>query len=222
MSKYVIEQIQRVSIQYYKIKINNKFYLLDYSNPKNLKNYFINSFSNVEIKWHIYDIENITEDEYMSSKRYNLGSKLYKWISCFIIFILLNSILFPSSLNLSKLTKDTIIMDNWILIVLLVLLGSLLLIILLISLNKPKVKLSSKEQQIILQVADKKRNQTAIIVFSAVFYILLLLSTISLGIIVSSYVSIIAFTFLGSYLLIFNKFFQCTLKGKYQIIDKER
>ncbi|HHS2882329.1 TPA: hypothetical protein ACTEK4_001913, partial [Streptococcus agalactiae] len=62
---YHLEKICRISIRYYLIRINKEYYIIDYSNPKNVKNYFTAYFSNNY--WEVY---NVTTD-YKKFKKQN-------------------------------------------------------------------------------------------------------------------------------------------------------
>ncbi|HEN5849700.1 TPA: hypothetical protein U6609_001980, partial [Streptococcus agalactiae] len=101
---YHLEKICRISIRYYLIRINKEYYIIDYSNPKNVKNYFTAYFSNNY--WEVY---NVTTD-YKKFKKQNFDlHQLEKYFITIMFIYMLNMIFFPKVLNLSQLTRSSII-----------------------------------------------------------------------------------------------------------------
>lgn len=67
--KFLIETAQRIDIRYYLIKVNEKYYIIDYSNPRDIKSFF-------------------------HRIQYNVQTKI-AWVSIIFILVLLNGMLFP-------------------------------------------------------------------------------------------------------------------------------
>ncbi|WP_017470475.1 hypothetical protein [Amphibacillus jilinensis] len=70
-NKYVIEAIERMNIRYYKIEIDGKWYVVDYSNPQDIRNYFPGLFPDVQVKWKMYDAEPLNYPEKIKKKKYH-------------------------------------------------------------------------------------------------------------------------------------------------------
>lgn len=127
MKPYSIEIIKRMSVRYYKIKVGEKFYIMDYSNPKDIKNYFSGLFPNVYTKWKIYDY--IHHEAYNHSKE--LKKKNKEWSLILFTLYLVNVMFFPERYNLSDLTYNPRILENWKLVIFLVFFGGLIICIIL-------------------------------------------------------------------------------------------
>ena len=49
---YIVEEICRLNVRYYLIKVHNRCYVIDCSNPKNFRSYLLHELQ----KWKIYDV----------------------------------------------------------------------------------------------------------------------------------------------------------------------
>ncbi|EGP5427586.1 hypothetical protein D3I38_12285, partial [Enterococcus faecium] len=56
--KLLVEKADRIDIRYWLIEIQGKKFIIDYSNPSDLRNYFSGLFPELNTEWKIYDISN--------------------------------------------------------------------------------------------------------------------------------------------------------------------
>ncbi|WP_031239782.1 hypothetical protein, partial [Streptococcus iniae] len=106
---YSVEKICRINIRYYLIRVDRKYYIIDYSDPKNFKNYFLAYFPEVSNAWDIYDVT-VDKDKF---KKQSLDiKKIEKIFVCLLLGYLFNMVLFPQQFNLSQLTYNDIIVDK--------------------------------------------------------------------------------------------------------------
>lgn len=220
-NKYIIEKVERVNIRYYLIKVHERYYIIDYSNPAKLRNYFLGSFSNITEEWNIYDVtENknqfpVKQSTWFSRNITLIGTSIF-------IFFVFNGMLFPQSMNVSVLTKDAGISQHWLAITLTVFLGALLIILFLNIINKPKIEFEKNKVYILTQVDNDKKNSKILV--GIIFFILSVFFLLLLGIAGANYGSLFIFSFFGMYMLLFNRFLTFTLNKnsrKYHIVKYE-
>lgn len=78
---YEISRFWRVDSRFYMVEINKKFYLIDYSNPKDFRNYLVPFFPETISSWTAYDV---TQDKelFMESKIWKLFVSFKKVCFC--------------------------------------------------------------------------------------------------------------------------------------------
>lgn len=161
--KYLIETAQRIDIRYYLIKVHEKYYVIDYSNPRNIKNYFPGLFKETISQWKIYDVTNIKEDikikkSFFHRIQYNVQTKI-AWVSIIFILILLNGMLFPKFINFMDLTYTPQIFQHWKLVLFLIIMGYFIGVLFLICTKQSKLPLNEAESFILKQVKKEKTDR---------------------------------------------------------------
>ncbi|MEY8443310.1 hypothetical protein AALA52_03495 [Lactococcus ileimucosae] len=215
--KYMIEDVKYINVRYFLIKLQGKSYIIDFSNPKDIRNYFPGFFPDVNRSWKIYEVTG-KENQY-DIKPLPLYLKQNSGWSVLVIYILylVNIGLFPKSLNIWDLTYDQRIAQNWEMVVLLIFCGAAVIFGLLYS---RKTKINLTESYKILVPVDKeeltaKKRSFSIFIGLPIFIIILLTISISS----SSYSQLFMFGVFPIYSLLFNRFgsFLDIRTNKYQI-----
>ncbi|EPU21731.1 hypothetical protein SAG0135_04100 [Streptococcus agalactiae LMG 14609] len=210
---YHLEKICRISIRYYLIRINKEYYIIDYSNPKNVKNYFTTYFSNNY--WEVY---NVTTD-YKKFKKQNFDlHQLEKYFITIMFIYMLNMIFFPKVLNLSQLTISPIIDEIPFLWLGLGLAISIIIALILIITEK-KINLTTYKKVILY--SHKKNNSSIVkgffseLMIYTPFWILAFMG--------SSFLNLCIFGYCLSNYVRFSRFivFQPSLNGKNYFIEEK-
>lgn len=94
--KLLVEKADRIDIRYWLIEIQGKKFIIDYSNPRDLRNYFSGLFPELNTEWKIYDISNYEgKISTMKSKLFKTNRKytrkIYLLITLISILYLLNT-----------------------------------------------------------------------------------------------------------------------------------
>ena len=215
---YKVKKIKRMSIQYYLVKINNRYFIIDYSDPKKISNYFLGSYSKCITKWMLYEVTDSIDK--ISLKKNNFFLRNIDIIlTTLVLGFVLNGMLFPEAINLVNLTAAVNISEYWKWILLFVALGGILIFILLNIFNEP-IKELEKYKKYTLK-SNEKNKIWLFYVVAIIFFSLSMLFSLLLGIYGRNYLSLGIFSFLTTYIIIFNRFISFTLEDKYQIIEKE-
>ncbi len=112
MIRYNIDKINRIDSRYYLIRVNKNYYVIDYSNPRDFRNwFFVPLFPERLRKFDAYDV---TGDEklYMVKNVWRYQSIISKGIFIMYILILLDGFLMPSKLNIFDWTFNLSILYN--------------------------------------------------------------------------------------------------------------
>lgn len=238
--KYLIETAQRIDIRYYLIKVHEKYYVIDYSNPRSIKNYFPGLFKETINQWKIYDVTDIKDNIKMKKSffyriQYNVQTKI-DWISIIFILFLLNGMLFPESINFMNLTYSPQIFQQWKLVLFLIIIGYFVGVFFLICTKQSKLPLNETDSFILKQVKiekkDKKRYHAwfeqlpnAIRWIMSVFFVIPFFVALGIGRPQSSnYVQLFFLGVIPLYSLVFASFISfkpLENKRKYQIIKSK-
>ncbi|EGP5266626.1 TPA: hypothetical protein ACHU7D_001362 [Enterococcus faecium] len=242
--KLLVEKADRIDIRYWLIEIQGKKFIIDYSNPSDLRNYFSGLFPELNTEWKIYDISNYEgKINTMKSKLFKTNRKytrkIYLLITLISILYLLNIILFPKAVNIAYLTYDSRIKEYWKLVILL-LVGILIFITLI--LNKLKqLQLPILEQNFLILKQSNVKEINYKKISEAKWYVswlyklpltiqwvvaiaVLIPAIFAIGIISSSYSQLLFFTVIPFYEIFLGKFLgfiPMDKKNKYEIIKEK-
>jgi hypothetical protein len=112
--KYVvIKDVKRINVRYYLIQIDNKSYIIDYANPKDLRTYFSWIFIASNNQWKIYDVTGKERDYSVKSSGPYQNRFLTVFVFLLMICYIINIDSAPAHLNLRALTMDTRIVQYW-------------------------------------------------------------------------------------------------------------
>ena len=238
--KFLIETAQRIDIRYYLIKVHEKNYVIDYSNPRDIKSYFPGLFKETTSQWKIYDVTDIKEDikikkSFFHRIQYNVQTKI-AWVSIIFILVLLNGMLFPEFMNFMYLTYTPQIFQHWKLVLFLIIMGYFLGVLLLICTKQSRLPLNEAESFILKQIKKEKRNKkwyldwldrlpNSIRWIISVFFVIPFFVALGIGRPQSSnYVQLLFLGVIPLYSLLFSSFINfkpIENEWKYQIIKSE-
>lgn len=236
--RFLVEKAIRIDVRYYLVKVNNSWYIIDYSNPKNIRNYFPGLFPKVLTEWKIYHISDEKNRDFLEK---NLVKKIMRrnkskvnWFVLFAIVYILHCVLFPKDINIAYLTYDSRIAQNWPLVVSIILLFLLVIVLCLISLKQTKLPINGEQALILKQINTQNievkwylrwfmklpnpiRWGISMMIFIPIFFFI--------GIGGSSYSQLLVFAILPVYSIFLGKFISfLPMKDnrKYQIIENNR
>lgn len=209
-----IETIRRINLRYYLIKIDNRYYLIDYVNPKKIQSYFL-PFSQ-RMVWKIYDVT--AERNRYGKENISLLTKIRQGVLWIFLLLIVHMMTFPKNVNLWHLTQNSFVEKNWLMIILGVVISSLTIGMIFYITPNLVDDLSNKTSYHLTQISRGKEYS-----FVARLIIVLILSVIFLffGILSSSFIGVILFSFMCNISLWFNNFFNIPFMfkvGKYKII----
>lgn len=207
-----VELVNKISIRYYLVSINGKYYIIDYADINNFKDYFIGFFPE---RIRSYDIYDVSKDykKFLSNGKFKFFS--IKTFTVFFILYLINIMIFPQKLNLAFLTKSTFILNNIILFYFLSLL-TIIAILILLKLKNTKLDLSRYKKSELIYMNYKKNNPFKVFLSILVGYVVLW----CMALWGSNFSNLILFGFICANSLFFIKFieFQPSLNGKNYVI----
>lgn len=242
--KYLVEQARRIDVRYWLIKIHGTEYIIDYCNPKDIRNYLPYLFPKVNHEWTIYEAHKFVQKLptkknilFETSRGYTSKIKLVT-IVLFMLYMI-NIMFFPKQFNIAYLTYDSKIQRNGLIIVLgmfIILAAVIISLCLLRQLNISTMENKSfimKQYNISeLKLKEIREGEWYIRWFykipspiqGGLALIILIPSLFLVGIIGSSYSQLLIFTIIPFYSMFLGKFLGfIPMDGnrKYQIIEKE-
>ena len=226
-SKYLIEEAERIDIRYYKIKIRGKYFIVDYSNPRDIRNYFPGLFPEVTSKWNLIPVELIKNTERINGIIKIRNGKV-KWEVIAFLVYLFNVMFFPNKYNLSNLTYHSNIRENWLLTMILVFTGAIVIFLCLFIIGS-KYKFDGVVNSYLIKIENENKKHSSKVNLIRIFnwlvsYTLIIVLFGLVGIGSSSYSQLIVFFIIPIYGLLFSKFLTfepIRSKSKYKIIEKE-
>ena len=212
--KYVDRVVGRLDNRYYLIEVHNRLYVIDYFNPKDIRNYLWGFFPKHFLSYNIYDVTD-------RSDRYKIKSNP-KWLSVlksinassFISLVVALWLLFfpPTFAHNDKIPQF------WLPILVVFVVG-LLLIITFLNLGLDKsIDLEQLDHKIISPTTVIKSEKTYLPEKLAkfIFFVLGLSACFIVGILTSNYFTLFFFTFVGGYALILYPYFIEIILNKYK------
>jgi hypothetical protein len=222
VNEYKIEDVKRINIRYYLIKIQGKSYIIDYANPKDIRNYFFELFPVMNNMWEIYDVTE-SESKYEAKNLHMYQTpKLQSGIRRTYLLYILHIVNFPKNFNIHYLTINPQILIYGQLIAL----GILLIAIgfgVVLYFQRTNILLPNNAKFLVRKRASLDSQSLKIIIMRYLVVSLCFIGLLYLGILGSSYAQLIMFSVIPIYLLIFNKFLKVLdiKTDKYHIIEKE-
>ena len=200
-ANYVARVVGRLDNRYYLIEVHNRLYVIDYFNPKDIRNYLwrFNAYNNTE-----YLIYDVTEQvEQYELKPFNIWlenfRKVFDIVSIALVFWLL---FFPP-----KFANNPMIFSSWRIILILFFIGALL-IFLVLNLGMDKTLKFNFQDALLLRATIKENKKGSNSSFFKVIqhlitFILLFSGCLFIGIFNSNYLTLLLFTFIGGYSILF-------------------
>jgi hypothetical protein len=205
------------------ITIAGKSYIVDFSNPRDIRSYFSGFSLKINNKWRLYDVSG-QEAAYNPKPLFWQYKTGYDIIWRFIYMgYLINVGFFPEWLNVWDLTRDMRISEHWevtVLVVCLIACG------IGIALGMQRTKIILPEKELVLSRVHNYRCKVSLRLHVAfaylkawVFFILCFIW----GLYAANYAHLILFGILPCYGLLFVKFTDGIDKvhHRYQIVEKE-
>lgn len=210
-----VEIINKINFRYFLVSIASRYYIVDYADPGNFKDYFVGLYPERVKEYKIYDV---TEDykQFISFQKKSVLS--IKNFTIIFILYMLHVMLFPKKINLAYITKSHYILNHLIFYFFLSLI-SLILTIFFINIKNKEMDLSKYNVKRLIYNSDKKNNKIKVILSLVVSYLTLWLMAIW-G---SNYSNLILFGFILTNSIFFIKFieFQPSLNGKNYYIEEK-
>ncbi|OFI50248.1 hypothetical protein BG261_09005 [Floricoccus tropicus] len=224
VDKFVIQSVKRINTRYYLFELHGRYYIADYSNPKDLRQYIPGMFQELQDHTTVYDVTGHEEEYNAKPLRWYQKSRNQKLIYLIAVAYTFNAVAFPDKLNLAMLTYDPRIVANWKLIILLIVISSLFIIVYLYF-KKTYVDLEGKDEYLLVPSTNIPIKASK---FKRLFFYIIFLICISamlfIGIGSSSYTQLILFGLIPIYTTIFTRFlnFVDINNTKYHIEKKEK
>jgi len=215
--EYKITDIKKINIRYYLIKIEDKSYIIDFANPRNIKTYFPLLFPLSNHQWALYDVTN-SKNKYQAKSLPLYQTSAYRLTLKKIVYVyLINIMLFPEALNVHFLTKNKRIGEHWLSSLLFILFGAFIIFGVLFF---QQTNISLPQMQKLLM---RKKGTPSKRILGYFILIVGILSCLLIGIGGSSYSQLFVFGVLPLYSLLFNRFegFLDIETDTYQIFEKE-
>lgn len=155
-----IPSAKRIDARYWLINLKGKFYVVDYCNPRDIRNYFPLLFKENSKEWLMYDVSDFKSsiptietkffnaDAERARKANNIGTILS-------VSYIINIIFFPKFLNLAYITYDPRISENWKLVIGIILTSCILMFIFLFSSKQCKIPKEAKKYYLYMANFDE-------------------------------------------------------------------
>ena len=216
-TKYVAKLIGMIDFRYYVIEVHNKYYIIDYANPKDIRTYFSGLFPKYNTDYKIYDITE-TRSQYKIKDIPWYFKELYSIIEYGILILFLIFLLIPNNLNPVRLLYSHAIVENWAICLVIIFIVALLIILFLIKHSNGIEDFpdSLKEKEKVLKMSSKTISDLVSILLGVP-------ACLFIGIVSSNYFFLIVFGFLGTYQMLLSRFLNLNVvlrKNKVQITKK--
>lgn len=211
-----VEKICRINIRYYLIRVDRKYYVIDYSSPKNFKNYFLALFPEELSSWDVYDVTE-TKDNYRvrNQKSFNID----KIATTILLLYLFHVMFFPNKFNIGIITKDLFIFDHPLLFIGISFLTTLVLIALLMF-KTNQINFDGIEKYSLINNKPRKKNILKGLLIMVIGYG----GIWAMAFFGTNYANIFMFGISCVNYMIFIKFieFQPSMNGRIYYIKKEK
>jgi uncharacterized membrane protein (TIGR01218 family) len=218
--EYKISDVKWINVRYYLIKIGDKSYILDFANPKDLRQYFFMYFPKCCSEFNIYDVSG-DEKKYDAKPLPFFRSDASGPITSFIIkSYIVHIFLFPRFLNILYLTKDRRIVEHWG-VTLFVIFFVIFVIFLLLYFSRTKIDLPTQSSFLVpLEDVKIRPSDRRVILYIALPVVIFF--SVFWGISISSYVHLLVGGILFPSAILFMRFGGVpSMTRKFHIIEKE-
>jgi len=212
--KYVIKNVRKINIRYYMITINNNAYIIDFANPKDLRNYFSWIFLDTNKKWNIYNVTGYESNYDVKDMTVSMWLVPLILISSYILNVRFS----PRYLNLRYLTRDIRIIQYWPLAIGFIFLLGFIFFMLFYT---RKTEIQLPEQSKVL-VRSYRLTQKRDIIFGQLMCLFAISGGLFVGIIDGNYLHLVVLGGGPLYTMLFVKFgnFLDIKRNRYYIIEK--
>jgi len=197
--------------------IDHKSYIIDFANPKDLRNYVAWFFMDIHDNWTLYDVTGQeTFYDYKSLSFYQ-DTKYTYFFSLICMCYIINTRYFPEHVNLRYLTLDSRILEYWGLSLVLVFLIGFAIFL---RLYRKQTQIVLPQQASILARESKVSKKT--FGFVCLFFSIIIVLGLMMGILDSNYLNLFVFGGVPLYSVVFIKFGNfLDMKKKYYIVETE-
>ena len=154
--RYKVSLVGRVNNRYYLIRISNQEYIIDYSNPKDVRTYLFGLFPKYNTEYPIYKVDNasIKTTTWRIMDQFQ-GSLLEYSIGIVLVFLLI----LPKHINPLLIFNNSIIRESWYLWLSMIFCGAILLISFLIfKSNTDEIPILVDEKSILRRVEEPRKS----------------------------------------------------------------
>lgn len=196
--KYLVEKIGRLDLRYYLIKVHNRYYVIDYFNPRDFRNFLPKKV----YEWKIYDVTDNYQDYVSMPLVWRLPPYIEKFMIGMVFLYLFSGLILPKQIRLQILGYDPRILQNWNWVLFGILIGYLLLVLLLAVMRPNRKELGNYPTYLLRQIPKKNKKELRFIPLSIrwLFTMFILLSMfLFMGIVSRTYVGLFVFSIYGTY-----------------------
>lgn len=218
--KYIVEKVRKIDERYYLIKLNRKYFVVDFANPRDVRYYFPLHIPKIAHEWTAYDVTGEEEKYPTKSKPFIFRKKFVNIFALVYGLYVITLVLFPR-FNLSALTYDERILNNWILVLIVIGAGALLVFLKLFFYKQSRINLVNKKKYLVKVSGHQELTWTKRIGIAYIALPLFLVMLVAFGLANSSYSQLVAFIVLPLFLVLFGRFtgFPDTTKQKFEITE---
>ncbi|ESR08650.1 hypothetical protein, partial [Streptococcus iniae] len=149
-----VELVTKINWRYYLVSIGGKYYILDYANPNNIKDYLVGFFPEQLEKFDLYDVTD-EKNKFLKQGKSSFITKTQFGI-CFILY-LVHIMIFPEKINIAYITKSNFIFNN-IGLFMAMSIVFLFILILLLNIKIKPIDFSKYESFKLISTEHKKKN----------------------------------------------------------------
>ncbi len=205
----MVEKINRIDARYYLIRINKNFYVVDYSDPKDFRNwFFVTLFPKNLREFDAYDVTG-DEEQFIVDNLWKYQKIFGKFFAFFFFVNFFTGFFLPPPYNPFYLTYDTFILKNWFYFLLLIILGAVLIIVLLNLFSLKNINLDRYNKYTLTEIRDDQPiNFKKMLVLGVANIVVLYPILLFFAFYWSNYMMLILFGFIAPYSLCFIKFIE--------------
>lgn len=196
--KYRVEKISRLDLRYYLIRVHNRYYVIDYFNPRDFRNFLPRKV----YEWKIYDVTDHYREYTSTPLLWHLPPYIDKLMIGMVFFYIFSGVLLPKQFRLQIMGYDPQILQNWNGTLLSILIGYFLLVLILAVMRPNRKKLENYPTYLLRHIPKKNKKETwpipLFIRWLFVTFIVLSLFLI-MGVVGRTYVGLFVFGIYGTY-----------------------
>lgn len=223
--RYVVESAERLDVRWYRIRMHGGTWLVDYSNPADLRRFLPGLFPEASYRCRVWDEKDLPES--ITARKGRPVRRVSWWGKILYLVFVLDYFLMPAPVNVAYLTTFPWVSEHWVMLLAVVLLGELAVMLAFSRCWTSKLDPGDAPCRLMVQVEDpmgaRGRPRVFIIARWMLAYVLFIGAGTLIMVAQSSWAGLVGFVIAPSMMLMFERFYlfaPLTDRRKYVIVNE--